>query len=137
MELRPVSYALVKVMHVSAVIVSLSMFVMRGLWMMYAPQKLQARAVRIVPHVIDTILLVSAIALAAMSGQYPFAQPWLTAKVLALLLYIALGTIALHRGRTRRQRIIAWLLALAVFGYIVAVAVVHKPFPWPLSRGMS
>ena len=131
------NYALLKFTHIAAVIVSFSLFVMRGLWMMYAPQKLQGRAIKIVPHVIDTILLASAIALAAMSGQYPFAQNWLTAKVLALLFYIALGTIALHRGRTRRQRIIAWLLALAVFGYIVAVAVVHEPFPWPVSRGMT
>ena len=45
--------------------------------------------------------------------------------------------VRLHRGRTRRQRIIAWLLALAVFGYIVAVAVAHEPFPWLLSRGMT
>ena len=123
------SYALLKTIHVSAVMVSLSIFVMRGLWMMYAPQKLQGRAARIVPHVVDTILLASAIALAAISRQYPFAHSWLTAKVVALLLYIALGTIALHRGHTRRQRIIAWLLALAVFGYIVAVAVTHNPFP--------
>ena len=83
-----------------------------------------------VPHVIDTVLLVSAIALAAMTAQYPFVQPWLTAKILALLVYIVLGTVAIRRGRTRRVRIVAWILALVVFGYIVVVAHTRDPFPW-------
>jgi uncharacterized membrane protein SirB2 len=124
------SYFVLKYVHVGAVIVSFSLFFLRGLWMMAAPEKLAARWVRVVPHVVDTVLLVSAIALAAITAQYPFVQPWLTAKVLALLVYIVLGTVAIRRGRTRRARIIAWILALTVFGYIVAVARARVPFPW-------
>ena len=124
------SYLVLKHMHVGTVVVSFGLFFLRGLWMMGAPQKLQARWVRIVPHVIDTVLLVSAIALAAMTTQYPFVQPWLTAKVLALLAYILLGTVAIRRGRTRRVRMVAWILALTVFGYMVAVARARVPFPW-------
>ena len=124
------SYWLLKYTHVTAVIASFGLFFLRGLWMMAAPEKLAVRWVKVVPHVIDTVLLVSAIALAVMTAQYPFAQPWLTAKVLALLVYIVLGTVAIRRGRTRRVRIIAWMLALAVFGYIVAVARTHNAFPW-------
>ena len=55
---------------------------------------------------------------------------WLTAKFFALILYIVLGTIALKRGKTRGQRIAAWIAALLVFGYMVAVAVTHDPFPF-------
>ena len=124
------SYVLLKYVHVTAVIASFALFFLRGLWMMAAPGKLAARWVRVVPHVIDTVLLVSAIALAAMTAQYPFVQPWLTAKVLALLAYILLGTVAIRRGRTRRVRIVAWILALVVFGYMVAVAHTRDPFPW-------
>ena len=124
------SYVLLKYVHVTAVIASFALFFLRGLWMMAASEKLAARWVRVVPHVIDTVLLVSAIALAAMTAQYPFVQPWLTAKILALLVYIVLGTVAIRRGRTRRVRIVAWILALAVFGYIVAVARARVPFPW-------
>ncbi len=124
------SYSLLKYTHVVAVIASFALFFLRGLWMMAAPEKLAARWVRVVPHVIDTILLVSAIALAAMTAQYPFVQPWLTAKILALLVYIVLGTVAIRRGRTRRVRIVAWILALSVFGYMVAVARSRVPFPW-------
>jgi len=99
--------------------------------MMAAPHWLQARWVRIVPHVVDTILLASAIALAMLTFQYPLAQSWLTAKVLGLIIYIVLGMVALRRGRTRGQRTVAWLSALAVFAYIVAVALTRDPIPWP------
>jgi len=124
------SYLAIKYVHVGAVIVSFSLFFLRGLWMMAAPEKLAARWVRVVPHVIDTDLLVSAIALGVMTAQYPFVQSWLTAKVLALLLYILLGTVAIRHGRTRRVRIVAWILALVVFGYMVAVARTRFAFPW-------
>jgi uncharacterized membrane protein SirB2 len=125
-----VSYSMLKYTHVAAVIASFALFFLRGLWLMAAPEKLAARWVRVVPHVIDTVLLFSAIALAAMTAQYPFVQPWLTAKVLALPVYILLGTVAIRRGRTRRARIVAWILALTVFGYMVAVARARVPFPW-------
>jgi uncharacterized membrane protein SirB2 len=125
-----VTYVILKYTHVAAVIASFTLFFVRGLWMMAASGKLTARWVRVVPHVIDTILLVSAIALARVTAQYPFVQPWLTAKVLALLAYIVLGTVAIRRGRTRHVRIVAWILALIVFGYMVAVARARVPFPW-------
>ena len=63
------SYFAIKSMHVGAVIASFSLFFLRGLWMMAAPEKLAARWVRVVPHVIDTILLASAIILATMTAQ--------------------------------------------------------------------
>jgi uncharacterized membrane protein SirB2 len=123
-------YLILKNLHVGAVVVSFGLFVLRGLWMMAAPERLMARWVRIVPHVVDTVLLASAIALAMLTFQYPLAQSWLTAKVLALIIYILLGMVALRRGRTRGQRTVAWLSALAVFAYIVAVALTRDPTPW-------
>ena len=124
------TYVILKYTHVAAVVASFTLFFVRGLWMMTAPEKLAVRWVRVVPHVIDTVLLVSAIALAAITAQYPFVQPWLTAKVLALPVYILLGTVAIRRGRTRHVRIVAWILALIVFGYMVVVARARVPFPW-------
>ena len=90
---------------------------------------LQQRWVRIVPHVIDTILLLSAICLAYMLAQYPFVHAWLTAKVLALVAYIVLGSLALKRGRSKRVRIMALIAAITVFAYIVMVALQHNPWP--------
>ena len=122
------SYLLLKSIHISAVILSGSLFFLRGVWMLRGSPRLRQTWVRIVPHVIDTVLLVSAIALTLRIHQYPFTHTWLTAKVLGLLLYIALGMIALKRGRSRGVRLLAWLAALLVFVYIVAVALTHNAF---------
>lgn len=98
--------------------------------MLRQPQRLDRLWVRVVPHVIDTVLLVSALVLAYNIGQYPFVHGWLTAKVLGLLLYIGFGTVALKRGKTLRVRRLALAGAYASFFYIVAVALTHQPFPW-------
>jgi uncharacterized membrane protein SirB2 len=123
-------YSLIKNLHLATIALSLTLFVLRGAWMIAASPLLQARWVRIVPHVIDTLLLASGIGLAVLIQQYPLVHGWLTAKLVALILYIVLGTIALKRGKTRGQRIAAWIAALLVFGYMVAVAMAHDPFPF-------
>lgn len=123
-------YLTLKALHVACVATSYALFLLRGLWMVFRPEWLQRRWVRILPHVVDTVLLGSAVAMALMIRQYPFVAGWLTAKLLALLIYIVLGSIALKRGRTRRQRIAAWFAAQAVFFYIVAVALTRNPLPW-------
>lgn len=117
-------------LHIAAVLASFGLFFVRGVWMMTDPARLAVRWVRVVPHVVDSVLLASAVGLAVRTAQYPFVQGWLTAKVLALVAYIVLGTIALRRGRSRTVRICAWLLAVGVFGYIVTVAHTRTPFPW-------
>ena len=123
-------YSLLKQLHLTTIAVTLALFVLRGIWMMTAPARLQSRWVRILPHVNDTLLLASGIALAVRLQQYPFVQGWLTAKFFALILYIVLGTYALKRGQTQGQRIAAWIAALLVFAYMVAVALTHSPAPF-------
>jgi uncharacterized membrane protein SirB2 len=122
-------YASLKTVHVSCVAASYTLFVVRGIWMMRESALLRRRWVKIVSHVVDTLLLTSAVALAVMSHQYPLANGWLTAKVVGLLIYIGLGTVALKRGKTRRARVAAWLAAQVVFFYIVAVALTRQPLP--------
>ncbi len=122
-------YAALKLTHISCAAISYTLFFVRGIWMLNGSAMLQQAWVRTVPHIVDTALLASAIALAILTRQYPFVTPWLTAKVLALLLYIALGMIALKHGKTRGVRITAWIAAQAVFGYIVAVALTRNPIP--------
>ena len=126
----PATYTLLKYLHVSCVALSGAGFVLRGAWMMQGSSLLARRWVRVAPHVVDTVLLASAIALVLMIGQYPLVNGWLTAKVLGLLAYIALGMIALKRGRTRRVRIAAFCGALLVFAYVVAVAMTKSVLPY-------
>jgi uncharacterized membrane protein SirB2 len=123
-------YPQLKHFHMGCAGLSGALFLLRGTWMLRASPMLQAKWVRIAPHVVDTLLLASAIGLAVWSHQYPGQQPWLTAKLLALLGYIVLGTIALKRGRTKGQRQAAFAAALALFAYIVTVAVTKRPFPF-------
>ena len=121
------TYLVLKHLHLTAVVLSFALFTLRGLWMLADSPQLQRRWVRIVPHLIDTVLLASAIGLTLILQQYPFVNGWLTAKVLALIAYIILGSIALKRGSTKAIRALAWVAALATFGYIISVALTHDP----------
>src|SRR5690625_1593683 len=98
-------YIGIKHLHITTVYITIALFLLRGAWMMFSPGLLQQRWVRIVPHINDTVLLLSAIALAVMSRQYPFVQGWLTAKVIGLVVYIGLGLVALRLGKSKGVRI--------------------------------
>ena len=118
---------LAKTIHVTCVVLTYVFFFIRGLWMMAESDLLQRRWVRRVPPVIDTILLASAVVMTVTIHQYPFVNAWLTAKVVALLLYIALGMLALTYGRTKTIRVGSWIAAQVCFFYIVAVALTKNP----------
>ena len=120
-------YHLTKVVHEFCALASVSLFVLRGVWMLRDSPQCARRWVKILPHGIDTLLLASAIALTLMLHQYPLTHVWLSAKLLALLVYIGLGLVALRLGNTKRVRAVAWIAALLVFGYIVSVALSHDP----------
>jgi len=121
------NYLFVKHLHMSMAALSGSLFLLRGLWMLADSPVLQQRWARVLPHVIDTALLVSALTLAVWSAQYPFVQSWLTVKVCVLVVYIVLGSIALKRGRSKPVRAAAYVGALAAFGYIIGVAITKNP----------
>ena len=121
-------YLTLKTVHVASVATSYVLFLVRGIWMMRDSAMLAQRWVKVVPHVVDTVLLASAVTMAVMIRQYPFVAGWLTAKVLGLFVYVGLGTLALKRGRTKSVRIRAWLAAQVVFAYIVGVALTRNPF---------
>lgn len=120
-------YATVRSVHIACACLSIALFVSRGAMQLAGIDWRRWRWLRIAPHVNDTLLLGAAIALAVMSAQYPFAQGWLTAKVLALLLYIGIGRIALQPGQPRSRQAVAFAAALASVGYIVGVALSRSP----------
>jgi uncharacterized membrane protein SirB2 len=122
----PDVYFAIRQLHVTAAAGSLALFILRGAWMMASPALLERRWVKTVPHVVDTVLLGSALWLAWQLGV-DGTRGWLIAKVVALLVYVALGTVALKRGRTRGVRVAALSGALVTFGYIASVAVTKSP----------
>ena len=124
------AYLAVRWLHVGCAALTIAGFAGRGVLMLRGSALLEHRFVRVAPHVVDTVLLASAVWLAWFLGQVPFVHGWITAKVLALLAYIVLGSIALKRGRTKAIRAGAFAAALAAAAYLVAVALTRDAAPW-------
>ena len=121
----PLKYA-----HLALALLSLTGFLLRGFWMMRGSALLDHRAVRTMPHVVDTLFLLSGIAL-VMTLSLPVMQsPWLLAKFAGLVAYVVLGSIALRRGSTLAVRQVAFVGALSAFAYIVGAAVSKSPASW-------
>jgi uncharacterized membrane protein SirB2 len=121
------SYLALKHLHITCVVLSGLGFSLRGWWMLCESPLGRHPLARILPHVVDSILLGSALTMAWLSGQYPFVNGWLTAKLCGLIAYILLGTMALKRGRTRAIRARYLGLALLAYAYIVSVALTRSP----------
>jgi uncharacterized membrane protein SirB2 len=127
------NYATLKLIHISAVALSFVGFAARGVGVLGGAGWVRQRIIRVLPHVIDTVLLVSALGMLWIVRLSPWATPWLRAKVIGLMLYIALGVIVLRRAppgraaRPRAMQLVAWVGALVVFGYIVSVALTKSP----------
>jgi len=120
-------YPDIKWVHVAAVIASGLLFALRGggvlagaSWPMFAP-------LRYLSYTIDTVLLTAALMLATILHQYPFVHAWLTVKVLLLVIYVVLGTLALKRARSHTARTWCFAAALLVYLFIISVARAHQP----------
>jgi uncharacterized membrane protein SirB2 len=122
-------YFPLRTLHVAAVTVSICLFVFRAALRLAGASLLDSRFLKIAPHVVDTVLLASAVLLTLIVHQYPFVDGWLTAKLLALVAYVVLGSIAIRRGRTPAVRVTALIAALLVVGFIVGTALHHDPDP--------
>lgn len=120
-------YLPIKNLHMTAVGLSILFFIIRAYWSITGSALLQRRVVRIVPHVVDSVLLICGVILAAMIGPN---QPWILTKIVLLACYIVVGTVAIKRGRTPTTRLVAALAAVAIFIYIVGVAIRHDPASW-------
>ena len=121
-------YPAIRTIHISAVVASGLLFVLRGgAWNLLEAGWPKVLPVRILSWVIDTALLAAALLLTTIIQQYPFADPWLTTKVVLLVVYIGLGAMAFSPRRSRSVRIGFWVAALCVFGFIVSVARAHSP----------
>lgn len=123
-------YETLKLVHVGTAILTISGFILRGYWMFSDSPNLQLKVVKVLPHIVDTVFLVSGIALIVTLSLPVMSQPWLLMKFAALVAYIVLGAIALGRGKTMRSRTIAFGLALATFAYIVGVALSKSTASW-------
>jgi uncharacterized membrane protein SirB2 len=120
-------YLVLRNVHIGCAILTIALFVLRGALMLAGSPRLHGTLLRYLPHVVDTVLLTSALMLTTVIRQYPFSTGWLTVKVVLLVAYVLLGSIALKRGRTRAVRVAAFVAALATVGFLVTVARAHHP----------
>lgn len=123
-------YFALKHTHVLLAVLSILLFLFRGTLRLSGSALIDRKWLKITPHVIDTLLLATAVALTFQIRQYPFGADWLTVKLLGLVIYIALGVLALRVAKTRATQAGALLLALLTFAYIVAVAISKSPLPF-------
>lgn len=120
-------YTEIKFVHIAAVLTSGGLFALRGLLFGLGQSWVMAAPVRYLVYAVDTVLLTAALMLTTIIKQYPFVDGWLTAKVVLLAVYIALGYLAFWRARSRTARLGLWLSALLVFAFIISVALAHDP----------
>jgi uncharacterized membrane protein SirB2 len=124
------SYFIFKTIHMTCALLSISGFLLRGYWMYQESPLLQIKPVKILPHIIDTGLLLSAVAMLFILGFGMLSQGWLLHKVGLLIVYIVLGVIALGDKYSRSKRITAFFAAVAVFFYIVGIAISKTALSW-------
>ncbi|MFV8818881.1 SirB2 family protein [Haliea sp. E17] len=116
-----------KLLHVSCAFISITGFTLRGYWALTGNSLRQHRLARVLPHVVDTLLLASALGMLWLWRVSPLAVGWLEAKLIALVIYILLGMITLRFATTGLGRSLAYVAALCTAGYIVSVALTHSP----------
>ncbi len=120
-------WALLKQLHVLLAILTAFSFCLRGYWMLGRSPKLEAPWTRRLPHVVDALLLLTGLTMAVGLAISPLAHPWLAAKLVAIVVYVIIGSVALKRGRTYRQRVLALGLSVLVLLYVFAAALSHDP----------
>ena len=123
-------YLILKYAHVVAAVTTISGFVLRGYWMLVDSKILQHPVTKIAPHIIDTVFLHAGSGMMWLLHLEPLKQPWLIAKFTGLVVYVLLGAVAIRRGPTKQIRTIAFASAVAVFAYIVGVALTRSPLSW-------
>ncbi|MDC0598811.1 SirB2 family protein [Gammaproteobacteria bacterium] len=123
-------YILLKSIHMGCALLSVTSFIVRGVWMFTGSALLTKKIVKVAPHLIDTIFLLSGLSLVFLIDSGLLGQAWLLTKILLLVVYIALGIVALKPSVNSKIKIAAFVSALLVFIYIVGVAVSKNPASW-------
>ena len=116
-----------KYLHIVSVAASFALFFVRGLWVMRSYPDSQEKWIRTLPHVVDGLLVLSAVAMLAMSPLKGWPGDWLTVKLALIVIYVALRLYLVRGARTLTTKMLVWLLALLVFLFITTVAVLRNP----------
>lgn len=124
-------YLLIKSIHIFTVISSITLFLLRAYWLLQESYLLKNKVIKILPHLIDTILLTSAIALLFIEGVYPGKEnPWLIAKIIAMICYILTGFYLFKATKSAASIKLATVIAILFYIYIVHTAITKNINPF-------
>ena len=121
-------YSVLKAIHMTCAFISISGFCVRGVWLLNGSSSLQHTWVKRLPHFVDSLLLFTAILMLFELKLNPFLEPWLTAKIIFLFLYILFGLCAFRFSKTQTQKVVSLLAALLSVAYIVQTAFTKNPW---------
>ena len=116
-----------KHLHMTLAALSISLFTLRFIWTLANSPRLQAKWVKIAPHIIDTLLLTFGVVMAVQYAINPFEQLWLGEKLLAVAAYIFTGYFTLKLARNKLMQIIGYLSSMGWVMLIVRLAMTHSP----------
>lgn len=124
-------YSLIRAIHATTAITSFILLVVRTYFLLHAKYRLKSRAIKLSPHIIDTILLSSAISLVYIGGySVNLENAWIIAKIVTLILYIFSGLYLFRLARRRKQIYITLSVSSLLYLYIILVAFTKNPFPF-------
>jgi len=116
----------IRAIHITFAVITVISFILRGMWMLMDSPQLLSKPARIVPHIIDALLLLSGIVLVINYTGYSYGYGWLLAKMVAIIIYIMTGAIALKYGKTRKIRVMALIVSYCLLVLIVSLAITRS-----------
>ncbi|RUO59563.1 invasion protein [Pseudidiomarina insulisalsae] len=114
-------YIALKHLHVTFVVLSVLLFVLRFFWRSIDARVARQKWVKIVPHVIDTFLLLTIVGMLLHWQQWPWETPWLLNKTFGLVAYILFGLLAM-KAQVAALRYAGFVGALASIAFLLHVA---------------
>ncbi len=119
------NFYLVKYLHLVTVAASFALFFIRGIWVLRAYPRPEEQWVRVLPHAIDALVLLSGAALIALASGGRWPEEWFTWKLVFVVVYALLVVIVLHLAKRRWQRALAWVAGMLMFLFVATIAVLH------------
>lgn len=124
------SYLFLKTLHISTVVLSITFFCIRIYWLLTQPKALESRLIKRLPHVIDSILLLSAFAMLYVGNiSIGSDNPWIITKIIAISLYIALGLYIFRIAKNKTKIYIALCFVMLIYYYIIQTAITKNAIP--------
>lgn len=124
-------YFLLKTLHLSTVALSITFFCIRTYWLLTQPKILERRPIKRLPHVIDSILLISAFAMIYVGDiSVDSSNPWIITKIIAICLYIIMGIYIFRIAKSKIQIYIALCFVMLIYYYIIQTAITKNIIPF-------